>query len=268
MKHCQRLDKDLAVVLDGRRSGNEEADMNTHQETCPDCRRARAEVERILAGAAEEREDLRRVMAEVDWDALSERIADAAWASKPGPAALPAASRSLWRAMFAPPWKGVVAAVLGGIVIGAAATYFILHPPAGRRPGLSNAAASADFVDRAELRLARQETIDYLDKSQVVILDLLEKATSPGEALSAGRASDAARDLLTKKRFITPGLDRFQMAKARDICNQIELLFLELSQLSDEISAEEASRIKAFVEQRQLLLKIRLLRQELAKNGV
>ena len=53
------------------------------------------------------------------------------------------------------------------------------------------------------------------------------------------------------------------MAKAKAICDQIEMLFLELSQISDELPAAELHRIRGFVEERQLLLKINLVKKEL-----
>ena len=267
MTNCEQTRKDVAALLDGTLGGDREAGMKKHLETCPECRRARDEVEQILAGADAEREDLRSAMAAVDWEALPERIADAALTPGRGPASEPA-SRPFWTALGTPRWRPVLAAALGGIVIGAAAMYFAVHPPVFRRPGALNSSASADFVDRAELRLAKQETIAYLDKSRALILDILQRPAGPGEALGSERTADLARVILSKKRFINPELDLAQMAKAREICNQIETLFLELSQMSDELTAEEASRIKAFVEQRQLLLNIKLLRKELAESGV
>jgi ribosomal protein S13 len=58
------------------------------------------------------------------------------------------------------------------------------------------------------------------------------------------------------------------MSKAREICNQIEVLFLELSAVSGELSEAEAARIKDYIEQKQLLLKIELLKKELQDNEV
>ena len=46
------------------------------------------------------------------------------------------------------------------------------------------------------------------------------------------------------------------------------MLFLELSQINEAVSAEEAAKIRKFVEDKQILLKIRLLKKELKGNGV
>ncbi len=58
------------------------------------------------------------------------------------------------------------------------------------------------------------------------------------------------------------------MAKARAICDQIELLFLELTQMSSELSEVEIERIRSFIEERQLLLKINLVEKELEQSEV
>jgi hypothetical protein len=63
-------------------------------------------------------------------------------------------------------------------------------------------------------------------------------------------------------------LDGGSIAKARDICDQIERLFVELSQISGELSTEEAARIQRFVEDKNLLLRIKLLQRELAESEV
>ena len=57
------------------------------------------------------------------------------------------------------------------------------------------------------------------------------------------------------------------MSKAKAICDQIELLFRELAQVSDELPAAELGRLRGFVEERQLLLKINLVKKEL-QSGV
>jgi hypothetical protein len=79
--------------------------------------------------------------------------------------------------------------------------------------------------------------------------------------------AERARDLVQKKRYLNAQLERYQMAKAKAICDQIELLFRELAQVSDELPAAELVRLRGFVEERQLLLKINLVKKEL-QSGV
>jgi len=50
--------------------------------------------------------------------------------------------------------------------------------------------------------------------------------------------------------------------------DQIELLFLELSQLSPELSVRELEKVREMVEEKQLLLKINLIKKELQQGEV
>jgi hypothetical protein len=139
--------------------------------------------------------------------------------------------------------------------------YFALKAPGSRTNRDSGYYASGEFLDRAELEMARRNTLDYLEKSQYVLLDVFESA-GEGKVMPAAFSSGQARDLLSRKKYLNAQLERFQKA----ICDQIEMLFRELSGISEEMSAAELQRIRDFVEERQLLLKINLVRKELERE--
>lgn len=267
MNDCRKTRTALRTVLENGGAGRREDPMNKHIDDCPECRRMEEDVRKILNGAESVREDLRDVMDGIDWDSLPNRIADAAFAQKK-PAPVPSPARSFWRALFRPPLTPVLATLLVGIILGAAGTLLVLKPRPLRQAAGSRYFLSPDLIDRAELQLARRETLDYLDKSQYLLLDFVQ--SEPGKARLFARESGSLRlqDVLSKKRYIDPHLDSVQMSKAREICNQIEILLLELSQLSDGLSAREEAEIKDFIEQRQLLLKIKLLKKELLESEV
>jgi len=73
---------------------------------------------------------------------------------------------------------------------------------------------------------------------------------------------------LSKKKYIDNQLDKVKLAKAKAICDQIELLFFELTQISEDLSPEDLRKIQRLIEERQLLLKIKLVRKELQKSEV
>jgi hypothetical protein len=208
-----------------------------------------------------------KVMAAVDWDALSERIADAAFVSSPARERVRGRT-GFWRTLIQPRLRPVFAGILGGLLVGSLATYILLKRGPAPRLKSESYAATGEFIDRVELQMAKRDTIDYLEKSEYVILDLVQ---SPVErpALGAPAAfSERIKSLLSQKRYFNTRLGDAGMAKAREICDQIEMLFLELSQIRDSATAEEAAKIQKFVEDKQLLLKIRLLKRELQENGV
>ncbi|MCK7470556.1 MAG: hypothetical protein MZU95_07005 [Desulfomicrobium escambiense] len=127
--------------------------------------------------------------------------------------------------------------------------------------------ASGEFLDRAELEMARRNTVDYLEKSQYMLLDVFDSAEQWRRRAGRHPCRSGPGTSLQKKKYLNAQLERFQMAKAKAICDQIELLFRELAQIGDELPAAELGRIRGFVEERQLLLKINLVKKEL-QSGV
>jgi len=267
MSDCRKFEERWAAGPGGDPDGESEARMKKHLDECAECRRSLAETRRIMAGAEAVREDIHKVMATVDWEALPRRIAAAAFAHE---RRAPKASRfaAFWKGLAQPRWRPVYAGLLAGIVVGAAGMLLVLKPQLIRTETGGKYFASSELIDRAELQLARRETLDFLDKSQYLILDFVQSPPGRAKLFRADMAQQRTQDMLAKKRFLNQQLDKGEMAKAREICDQIEILFVELSQISDELSAEEAAKIKEFVEQKQLLLKIKLLRKELKGSEV
>jgi hypothetical protein len=239
--------------------------MDDDIKTDPAGRAEAAALERLLTETAAVRSEIRRAADSVDWDALPGLIADRAMADDIRAAIqAPAPSPLAWLASFR--LKPVLAGLAAGLVVGAAAMYLALKAPGGRAGRDDAYFASGEFLDRAELEMARRNTVDYLEKSQYMLLDVFESAEQ-GTGVSAALRSERARDLLQKKKYLNAQLERFQMAKAKAICDQIEMLFLELAQIDSELPAAELGRIRGFVEERQLLLKINLVKKEL-QSGV
>jgi hypothetical protein len=265
MNACRRLRNELADSRMGFPSSEDRIRWKEHLAMCADCRRHWDEAEAIIRSAGDLQADARRAMAEVDWETLSERIADAALARpRTVAAAIPArpAPRSL-------AWRPVFAGALGGLLIGGAAMFFILRSRGvAPMPGPA-VQASGEFINRVEMTLAKRDTLDYLAKSQALLLDFAQTPPDQaGRVLQGESALRRTRDLLSKKRLLNAHLDNGSIAKAREICDQIERLFVELSQISSELSAEEAARIQRFVEDKNLLLRIKLLQRELAESEV
>ena len=239
--------------------------MDDSFEKDPERRAESGAIERLLKETDAVRAEIRRSAASVDWDALPGLIADRATAAnacdaRPAPASRPFG----WLAAFR--MKPALAGLAAGLVVGAAAMYLALKAPGVRNGGNDAYFASGEFLDRAELEMARRNTVDYLEKSQYMLLDVFESADE-GSVVAASLRSERARDLLQKKKYLNAQLDRFQMAKAKAICDQIETLFFELSQIDGELAAAELGRIRGYVEERQLLLKINLVKKEL-QSGV
>ena len=234
--------------------------MSEHADKCPDCRAEADAYEKLVRETEAVKAEIRRAAASVDWDALPALIADRAAAELPKPAARPRA----WLAQFR--MTPVLAGAAAGLVVGAVVMYLALRAPGPRPDPDVGYFASGEFLDRAELEQARRNTVDYLEKSQYMLLDMFDSA-GQGPVVPPAIRAERARDLVQKKRYLNAQLERYQMSKAKAICDQIELLFRELAQVSDELPAAELGRLRGFVEERQLLLKINLVKKEL-QSGV
>jgi hypothetical protein len=261
MNKCARNKDDWAAFLSGDLEEERRKAMAEHLEKCPDCRAEAGQVERLLKQTASVKAEIRQAIASVNWEELPATIADRAFAASRKPEHVIPAARP-WNWLSALRMKPALAGLAAGLVVGAAAMYFALKAPGPRTGGDAGYYASGEFLDKAELEMARRNTLDYLEKSQYVLLDVFESAGEGGGTPAPFR-SEQARDLLSKKKYLNAQLERFQMAKAKAICDQIEMLFLELSQISDVLPAAELGRIRGFVEERQLLLKINLVKKEL-----
>jgi hypothetical protein len=267
MSDCRKIRKIIVEGLPGEPGGREIGDIQKHLRDCPECRRTSSQIERLFREADAARADIQEVMRGVDWDTLSRRIADAAFARRDISRTFAAPRRS-WGSMFAPRLRPILAGLAAGLVIGAAAMFFVLQPRAPRPAAGRAYFAPSEFLDQVEYELAKRETIEYLNMSQLLILDAIQGPPTPGWLSPGESSSGRLRDVLAKKRYLNQQLDKVKMAKAREICDQIELLLLELSQISDTLTADEAAKVRAYVEQKQLLLKINLLRKELRESEV
>jgi len=251
----------LVEYLSGEIDPGERELLMTHLKDCPSCQAEEVRLKKLLDAASAQKHDVDRAMDTVDWEKLALRIADAAEGR--AQAALRARPEKR-RPVFAWLFRPAMAYLLAGLFIGGLAMFGVfkagwLNPSA--RPAY---VASVDFLDKAELELARRETLNYLERSQYLLLDFAQ--TPPDKAGAVWHkefSSQQAADLVSSKRFINPQLDKIPMAKAREICDQIEVLFLELSQMSGRLSETQWKDIQDRVEQSQLLLKINLVKKEL-----
>ena len=263
MKTCIRDKQELVAYLLGDLDGAEAEAVDRHLQDCPACRRERDFLKKIFNGAGAAHRDLEKAMATVDWEALPERIARKVF-DRPEARRPERAGRGWFPALsFRPAAAGLAA----GLVVGALAMFFLLRsgtfgpkPPAG-------VYASPEFYDRVELELARRETLSYLDKSGALLLDFVQPASADSSDLwQEGLGQQQAQSLLAKKKYINSQLGRRQMAKAKELCDQVELLILELAQVSRDLSDEERAQVRERIAAGQLWLKINLVTKELENS--
>lgn len=268
MRECKKYEKDLVAFLCGELQEDERERFASHIEKCAHCNRELQNIKEIIESADSLKPDIEKAMASVDWEVLPSKIAETSFKEPPY------SPRKGWLErflgfLFQPKLRPVYAGILLGVLIGSLATFMIFRFPFPKARRGEEFFIPQDFLERVELEMARRETLDYLDKSQYLLLDFVQSSPERGREFWRNEfVSEKARDLLSKKKYINPQLNKFQMAKAKEICDQIGFLFYELTQISDQLRAEDLKRIQRLIEEKQLLLKIKLLKRELQESEV
>lgn len=265
MKTCRACRTRLVDLVSETLDRNEREAIMTHLENCASCRAEKARLEKLFEAAAAGKRDADQATEGIDWEALALRIADAAEGRALGRRAGAARQRPVLAWLFRPALAYLAAGlVIGGLTMFAVFKAGLLGP--GSRPAYF---VSGGFLDKTEMELARRETVDYLERSQYLLLDLSQApASEAGSVWQKEVASGSAADLLSRKKFIDSELDKIPMAKAREICDQIEALCLELSQVSGQLDASQWKEIQDRVQQSQMLLKINLVKKELQSREI
>ncbi|HEK84743.1 MAG: anti-sigma factor family protein [Candidatus Saccharicenans sp.] len=267
MSTCRKFKKDLVAYLSGNLKSSQSQQLEQHLKECPACRKELSEFRKVFNLSSEFKSELQEVMESIDWEQLSLDITEKVWErSEEQQKRTSGGWLYRWR------WSSLTAGLIFGLLLGSLFTYIMTRTSRPNFPTARQAAAEskirvpADLVEKVDLALARRETIDYLDRSQYLILDLLQSKGTEG-ALTV-ITGDKIQQLLAEKKYLNPQLDDISLLKARAICDQIELLFLELSQLSPEASGKELLKLRELVEKNQLLLKINLVKKELQQSEV
>lgn len=266
MRGCQRIKKDLVAFVHGELGPEDSRRVKDHIEGCPRCFHEVEELELIKRESESFQENIAEVMSTVDWEALPGRIAGKAFDE--GSLHVPW-TRRFYDLLLPVRWRPLTAGLLVGILVGSLTTFLILSFSRSTGTQGRDLVFTNDFLEKAELELARRETLEYLEKSQFLLFDFVQ--SSFGETVDLWKDEAGllrAQELLSKKKFINPQLDKFRMAKAKEICDQIEFLLYELIHMHDHLSPEDQKRLQDLIEDKQLMLKIRLVKKELKKSEV
>lgn len=265
MSDCRQARKNLVAFRSGELESRDREWLESHLEGCPACRAELELLQRTLQSVDALKPEFDKALASIDWEETSEKIVASVWDKKERPRALPRPEKFRF---FSPRLRPVLAGLLLGILIGAVAAWLVFRGGIFERKPAELFFASGDFLDRVDLEIARRETLDYLEKSQSVLLEFAQSSAADGQFWLNEAAAKKARELLSKKKFLNPQLEKTQMAKAKEICDQIEFLFYELAAVSEGLTEIERREMQNLIEDRSLLLKIRLLKKELQKSEV
>ncbi len=265
MKGCRGVKRDLAAYWGGEMSERDRENVKRHLDACPACAKEFTALERILESADSLGREMKSVLSGIDWDVQAEKIVAAVWDDSVRPRKEPERAR-FWKA--APRLRPVLAGLLLGVMVGGVGMFVAYRGGLFEKSKSEALFASREFLDRVDQEMARRETMNYLDKSQYVLLELAQTQTGSGDCRLTDAAARETKELLAKKKYLNPQLEKIRMAKAKEICDQIEMLFYELAQVSENLTPAQCRGIQNMIEEKNILLKIKLLKKELQESEV
>ena len=235
-------DEELLLDFYGESTAAERTRVRTHLEQCHECRTLEQE--------------LRAVLTAVDTTPLNEPPSGferEMWARiEP---LLPV--RESWRAR----WSGMVprlavAASIGVLLVAAFA--------AGRvwdRPPVRSSAAIVD--DRATTeRMLRAEVEDHLERSQRVLVELVNADYEVGAPIAGDRAR--AADLVAAGRLYRRSAEQMGDSEIGRLLEDLERVLVEVANGPTDVAPADMSRLRQRIDDQDLLFRVRVVAREMS----
>jgi hypothetical protein len=253
---AHRRRRRVSLLAAGALDGREREETLAHLAACGRCR---AEYEALRAVvAAIETDPLRSAEPKVPVAALVARV------EREIERALAPKARPRWWLIAVP---AAAAAVALGLLVPrlvarlrpAPAATRVAIPPAEAGPFLTEEA-----IARIERNLAREHAVRYLSEAGEVLIAVAATRADcdrEDERLDVGRAPERSRELLERRALAVGGGEA--VASARGVLDDVELALREVAELPSCVKRGDVDRVRQEVEDRQLLMRIRLMTREL-----
>jgi hypothetical protein len=225
---------------------------------CSACRQELAGWQVLLA-AASKRTAAEAECQAIDWDDVSGRI------MREIDHAHKTIKMPRQRRIFSFATLAAAAALLLAVGVG---IFFLMQPHRKVALDPDSGTVSPATVSRMQSGLAREEVLNYLQQSQLMLTDLLKDCASEEIAPWEIRLySQQAKELLMKKKYFQQNLPAVEWLKVRNVSERIDWLNYEILQLDDQQLCSQINRLQQIMENEKLLLKIRLLEKDLSNQS-
>jgi hypothetical protein len=243
MRHL--TDEELLLDFYGESTAAERTRVRTHLEQCDECRTVNSE--------------LRAVLTAVDTTPLTEPPSGferEMWARVEP--LLPV--REPWHTR----WSGMiprlaVAASIGVLLVAAFA--------AGRVWDRSPVGSSAAIVDDQAMieRLLRGEVEDHLERSQRMLVELVNADYEVGAPIAGDRAR--AADLVAAGRLYRRSAEQIGDAEIGGLLEDLERVLVEVANGPADVAPEDMGRLRQRIDDQDLLFRVRVVAREIRERG-
>ena len=240
----------LSLLASGALEGPEREATLSHLEACVRCRASLEALRGVLALVAQD--PLRHARPHLPVEALIARVeARLEAGSRPPPSM--ATRTTGWRWALLPV---AAAAVLAVAVLPAR------RPPT---PPVAGLGMSEEALQRLEASVAREQTARYLTEAKdvlVTVASLPRECDRDQQRVDVAAETERSRRLLSRRTLLVES-DRAEVASVRPILDDVEHLLREVASLDSCVRRRDVERVRAEMERRQLLMRIRLMTREL-----
>jgi hypothetical protein len=234
-------DEELLLDFYGESTAAERTRVRTHLEQCDECGRLDKE--------------LRAVLTAVDTTPLNEPPSGferEMWARLEP--LLPV--RQSWRTR----WSGLVPRLAVAASVG---VLLVAGFAAGRvwdRPPVSSSEAIVD-VDATTERMLRAEVEDHLERSQRVLVELVNADYEVGTPVAGDRAR--AADLVAAGRLYRRSAEQIGDSEIGRLLEDLERVLVEVANGPTDVAPEDISRVRQRIDDQDLLFRVRVVAREM-----
>jgi anti-sigma factor RsiW len=126
---------------------------------------------------------------------------------------------------------------------------------------------AGELLRRTRLEMARADTAAYLDESHTLLASFTGlPVPCDGEKIDVSVESQVSSRLLRRKHLLDRDLDDVEIARARRLADEVGALLEEIAILQKCASPRQVEEIRKMMEQRQMMMRIKMLTDELQQD--
>jgi len=261
MTGCKKYGDSIIDYAAGEATSQQENQVKEHLAVCPGCHREYLEHKRIFQETGELDSQIDQVMEEIDWQAVSNSIHKnirTRHSAQKNTKIIPMYSMKI-------ALPAAAALVILGLLMG----YLLFNTQNLQKPAIDTSPEGKVTLARLETTLAKKEVGNFFKQTQLVFTDLMRQCDPQDRVLWWNRLNkQRVKYLLEKSRYFTRDLDNPHLMATRGILKKIEWILFEMITLEDHITCRRLQQLQDYIHKEKLLLKIRLLEQNVTVSEV
>ena len=254
MNECENVRSLLVLFAEGELSPEQKVLVECHLATCSGCREEAAGIDKIRSWLADP--DLFAPSEDYSWQLLPRRLSERAQKLSGVKTWLPANLGSLG-------WTLSLAAM---VVLACGLIWLTRRQEVEPAPvSQIEAPGNLAFLGKIQSAHAREMTAQYLSECQDLLLNVVRAEKScDRHRFDVSLEVSRAQDLLGRKRLLDSELGAPEVARAKDLCDELEIFLINLSTAEKCETSDRLNGMERVIQKQQLLLRINVLQAELS----